>query len=555
MKVALAQTNPTIGEFDGNRRKVIDLLKRAEKTGADLVVFPELTLIGYPPRDLLLRPDFVEANLHALDEMVGEVGETAAVVGFVARDESARAPALLNAAALVQHGKILSVHHKSLLPTYDVFDEVRYFSPAAGVAPGELQGSTAPTRRGRGTPVKVGITICEDAWNDESFWSTRRYTADPVAAVVEAGAEVLVNIAASPYTFGKRNLRTRMLSELAKKHGKFLVFVNQVGGNDELVFDGNSGVFAPDGRTIARAAAFEEDFVTVELSEAAETVETPAEDVADLHGALVLGLRDYLTKNGFKKAVVGVSGGIDSAVVASLAAEALGAANVRGVSMPSPYSSEHSVNDARALAADLGIRFDVVPINDIFEKVIAGVKPLFADAPPDTAEENVQARIRGALLMALSNKFGEMVLATGNKSELAVGYCTLYGDMCGGLAVLGDVPKMKVYELARFINRARPVIPEGTFTKPPSAELKPDQTDQDTLPPYDVLDGILQAYVEEAKDAAAIVKLGFDEATVRRVIRMVHSSEHKRRQAAPVIKVTSKAFGTGRRMPIAQGWQ
>jgi NAD+ synthase (glutamine-hydrolysing) len=364
-----------------------------------------------------------------------------------------------------------------------------------------------------------------------------------------------VNISASPYEFGKRDLRMRMLSELARKHGRFLVFVNQAGGNDELVFDGNSGVFAPDGRVIARAAEFTEDFILVELDERAKTVEVPSEDTGSLHGALVTGLGDYVRKSGFRKAVVGLSGGIDSAVTACIAAEALGAENVRGVSMPSPYSSQHSIDDARELARNLGIRFDMARIDGVFGEFGEALRGLFAGTEPGTAEENIQARIRGVLLMAISNKFGELALATGNKSEMSVGYCTLYGDMCGSLAVIGDVPKTKIYDLARYINRKRRVIPENTFTKPPSAELKPNQTDQDTLPPYDVLDGILRAHVEEAKDAAEIVKLGFDEATVRKVLRMIRQSEFKRKQAAPVIKVTTKAFGVGRRIPIVNGWK
>jgi len=543
MKIALAQTNPLIGDLEGNKAKLLDALEAAEVDGVDLVVFPELPIIGYPPRDLLDHESFIDANLDALHAVVREVRETAAVVGYVARDTSGRLPGLINAAALVHRGRIVSVHHKMLLPAYDVFDEQRYFSSAEAVAPVEF-GDT-----------RLGISICEDAWNDESFWSRRRYTVDPIAELVRGGAEVLVNVSASPYVFGKRGLRIRMLSELARKHGKFLIFVNQVGGNGELVFDGNSGVFAPDGRLIARAAAFAEDFVTVDLDARAPTVDVPAEDVGDLHAALVLGLRDYVMKSGFSSAIVGLSGGIDSAVTACVAVDALGAANVRGLGMPSPYSSQHSIDDARALAAALGIRFDLVRIDDMVAGVGRGLETLFAGTEPDVAEENIQARLRGLILMAMSNKFGNLVLATGNKSELSVGYCTLYGDMCGSLAVIGDVPKTKVYALARFINREREIIPRNTLTKPPSAELKPDQTDQDTLPPYDVLDAILTAYVEEMKDADTIVALGHDVETVARVIRMVRRSEFKRKQAAPVIKVTSKAFGMGRRIPIVQGWR
>ena len=543
MKVALAQTNPVVGDLEGNLEKALGFLKRAEEARADFVVFPELTFIGYPPKDLLQRAGFIEGNLSTLDAFAREVGKTAAVVGFVDRDTSGRTPPLLNAAALIHRGRVLSVHHKSLLPTYDVFDEVRYFSPADRVTAAHLGNE------------RLGITICEDVWNDESFWSTRKYTTNPVAELARRDVEFFVNISASPYVFGKRDLRMNMLSKLALAHRKPLVFVNQVGANDELVFDGSSAVFSAQGRLIARAAAFEEELVTVELGARNETVESAAEDIGDLHAALVVGLRDYVTKSGFTKAVVGLSGGIDSAVTACIAAAALGRGNVRAVSLPGPYSSEHSVADAQALAGHLAIRLETVRINDVFETIEEGLRHVFVKGGTDVTEENIQARIRGTVLMALSNKFGELLLATGNKSELAVGYCTLYGDMCGGLAPLGDVPKTKVYEIARFINRDREIIPESTLTKPPSAELKPDQTDQDTLPPYDVLDEVLQAYIEDGKDAAAIVAMGVPEETVRWVIGRVNRYEYKRRQAPPVIKVTAKAFGTGRRMPIVQRWQ
>jgi len=543
MKVAFAQTNPTVGDLEGNRRKALEYLKRAETERAELVVFPELTFLGYPPKDLLQRDGFVEANLKVLEGFVRKVGKTAAVVGFVDREPSGRIPGLLNAAALVHRGRILSVHHKSLLPTYDVFDEVRYFSPAGRISAAHLGDR------------KIGITICEDVWNDESFWSTRRYTTNPVTELVKRDVEFIVNISASPYVFGKRDLRRQMLAKLALTYRKPLVFVNQVGGNDELVFDGSSAAFSSEGRIVAHAAAFEEDFMTIDLAARNETLEVQGEDISSLEAALVLGLRDYVAKSGFEKAVVGLSGGVDSAVTACIAARALGAKNVRGVSMPGPYSSEHSMDDARELAENLNMRLDTVRIDQVFDQFQAGLEDVFAKTKPDITEENIQARIRGTVLMAISNKFNELVLATGNKSELAVGYCTLYGDMCGALAVLGDVPKMRVYEIARFINREREIIPESTLTKPPSAELKPDQTDQDTLPPYNVLDEILHAYLEEGKDASDIIEQGYPEQTVRWVIRRVNRYEYKRRQAPPVIKVTSKAFGTGRRMPIVQRWQ
>ncbi len=558
MKVALAQIDPIVGDIEGNGRKIVEQVRLAQAAGADLAVFPELSITGYPPRDLLDHARFIDANLEALERIADEVEDTYAVVGFVDRDKSGRLPGLLNAAALLHHGRVVSIHHKSLLPTYDVFDEVRYFSTAEEVHVVNLTSQQTPAQQEEGAAKRlrgvVGISICEDAWNDPAFWRARRYAIDPISALAKKGAEFFVNLSASPYEFGKRDLRTRMLSELAKKHRRFFVYVNQAGGNDELVFDGNSMVFAPDGRVIARAREFHEDFVVVDLDANASTVHVPPEDIGSLHDALVCGLGDYLHKNGFTQAALGLSGGIDSAVVACLAAEALGPGNVRAVSMPSPYSSLHSLDDARTLAKNLGIRYDVARIDGAFAAMLDTLKPLFKGAEPGIAEENVQARVRGMLLMALSNKFGEIVLATGNKSELSTGYCTLYGDMCGGIAPIGDVPKMKVYALGRHNNRKREIIPENTFAKPPSAELKPNQTDQDTLPPYNVLDDILQAYIEEMKSPEEIVKAGFDEATVRKVVHMIWRSEYKRKQAAPVIKVTTKAFGIGRRMPIAQRW-
>ena len=541
MKVALAQLNPIVGDLEGNAKKVREAFARGGEAGADLVVTSELVLTGYPPRDLLEQPSFVESSLRVLDELASAVRGPALLVGFVDRKNQPEGRRLYNAAALLRDGHVVSVHHKKLLPTYDVFDEDRYFEPGRAVQTAQAGDES------------LGVTICEDAWNDPGFWPERRYSEDPVAEAAEHGATVLINISASPYVFGKLTLRQRMLANHARKHRRPLVFVNQVGGNDELVFDGSSAVFDVKGRMVASCRSFVEDFQVVDLARTAEMDELElTEDVSTLHAALVLGTRDYCHKSGFADAVIGVSGGIDSALVTCLAVDALGADHVRVLSMPGPYSSQHSRGDARALAQALGVRLDVLDINEVYQGYLKTLKPVFEDRPSGTAEENIQARIRGNLLMAVSNKLGNFVLTTGNKSEMAVGYCTLYGDMAGGLAVISDVPKTKVYELARYINSRREVIPESTFTKPPSAELKPNQTDQDTLPPYDVLDAILQAYVEEHLDGEQLVARGFDRAVVQDVLRRVAGSEYKRKQAPPGLKVTSKAFGTGRRMPLVK---
>jgi NAD+ synthase (glutamine-hydrolysing) len=437
----------------------------------------------------------------------------------------------------------VAVRHKTLLPTYDVFDEDRYFEPATENTPVMLDGR------------KIGITICEDIWNDEDFWPQRRYQHNPPVDLAAAGAEIIFNLSASPWHLGKNRTRHEMLRSLAVKTQRPVVFCNQVGGNDELVFDGASLVFDPEGRLLASGRLFEEDFVIVDLAEPGAQVPDVAKAACDeelIYKALVLGLRDYLHKCGFKSAVLGLSGGIDSAVTAVLAVAALGRDNVRGLSLPSQFSSQHSLDDARVLAERLGIAYDVVPIQPGFETLTQSLKPVFAGRPQDTTEENIQARLRGVILMGLSNKFGSLLLTTGNKSELAVGYCTLYGDMCGGLAVISDVPKTMIYRLARWINRSQEIIPESSITKPPSAELRPDQCDQDSLPPYDVLDAILDLYVVQGKSGAEIAVAGFDEATVRKVIRLIDLNEYKRRQAAPGLRVTTKAFGVGRRIPIAQ---
>ena len=543
MKVALAQINPTVGDLPGNEARIAAAYKRASEAGADMVVLPELAVTGYPPRDLLAKCSFVDGNLQVLERLAAITGKTAMIVGYVGRSDVRPGREFTNAVALLQHGKIVATRTKTLLPTYDVFDEDRYFEPATENPPVDFNGQ------------KIGLTICEDVWNDEDFWRERRYQRNPAMELTSAGAKLIVNASASPWHLGKNRLRREMLSKLAAKMKCPLVYCNVVGGNDELVFDGASLVFNARGELIAEGKMFEEDFLLVDLDSAPPIQYTALPDEEKLYKALVLGLRDYVHKCGFKSALLGLSGGIDSALVAVIAAEALGRENVRGISLPSQYSSQGSLDDARVLAQNLGIRYDVVPIQPMFESAKGQLKEVFAGRTEDTTEENIQARLRAVVLMGMSNKFGSLLLTTGNKSELAVGYCTLYGDMCGGLAVISDVPKTMVYRLARWINRNREIIPTPSITKAPSAELRPNQTDQDSLPPYDVLDAILNAYVVECKSAAEIIKAGFDEATVRRVVRLIDMNEYKRRQAAPGLKVTSKAFGVGRRVPIAQKYR
>ncbi len=557
MKILLAQLNTTVAAFEDNTRAALAALERGREAGADLVVFPELTLIGYPPRDLLERPWFVSESLRHLDAIAeatrggpGGRRPIGALVGFVDRNETGPGQGLFNAAALFDDGQRLGVYHKALLPTYDVFDEARYFDPGGEAHPMVFRGR------------RLAVSVCEDIWNDEFHWSRRRYPRDPVAEMAARGAEVIINLSASPFTLGKREAKRAMLAHSARRHALPLLHVNLTGANDDLIFDGGSNAFDARGERVAQAPYFEEAFLLVDLGEGppftprGEMTESAAEPMERLARALVLGLRDYARKCGFREAVVGLSGGIDSAVVAALAAEALGPQNVLGVSMPSRYSSEGSRTDAAHLARNLGIRFDTIPIESMFRAALESLTPHFAGRPPDVTEENLQARLRGLTLMALSNKSGALALTTGNKSELAVGYATLYGDMCGGLAPIADVPKTMIYSLARHLNaRAapRPLIPESTLTKPPSAELRPDQKDTDSLPPYEILDPILHAYIEEARSPGEIIAAGFDEATVRRVARLVDGAEYKRRQAAPTLKVTSRAFGHGWRMPLARG--
>jgi len=541
VKIALAQINTTVGDFDGNAAKVLEAAERARARAADLVLFPELTLPGYPPRDLVEDPAFVRGNVAALERLIPRVRGIAALVGYVEPNPAREGKSLFNAAAVIRDGRVERTVRKRLLPTYDVFDEGRHFEPGGPQEPWPFGGR------------RLGLTICEDVWNDREFHRRPIYHEDPVVQVHAAGADLLVNVSASPFAVGKPALRREMVAGIARRHRLPAVLVNLTGGNDELIFDGSSFALDPEGRVVAQAASFEEDLVLWDAAtlegEARATVE---EEAPAIRKALVLGLRDYFRKTGFTKAVIGLSGGIDSAVVAALAVEALGASNVLGVSMPSRFSSGGSRDDAAALARNLGIELMTIPIEGIFRSTLDALAPGFAGRSFDTAEENVQARIRGMLLMALSNKLGHLVLSTGNKSELAVGYCTLYGDMAGGLAVISDVPKTAVYRLAAELNREREVIPRASIEKPPSAELRPDQKDSDSLPDYAVLDAILRAFVEELKSPEEIVALGFPPDVVARVVRMVERNEYKRRQAAPGLKVTSKAFGMGRRIPIAR---
>jgi len=548
MRLALAQLNTTVGDLAGNEARILEAYRRGVAAGAYLVLTPELAVTGYPPRDLLLRPAFVDAQRTVLDRLAAATGPTGLLVGFVGRNPNRPGRELTNAAALLAEGRVAAIREKTLLPTYDVFDEDRYFEPATANTPVTFRGH------------RLGITICEDLWNDEDFWPERRYRPNPAAALADAGAELILNLSASPWHLGKERTRHAMLSSLAAKAGRPVVYCNLAGGNDELIFDGQSMAYGADGTLIGQGAAFAGDFLMVDTESAiAVPARKPAAE-AQLHEALVLGTRDYLHKCGFRSAVLGLSGGIDSAVVAALAVAALGREQVRGLALPSEFSSPGSLSDARALADNLGIAFDVVPIQPAFATLRTQLEPLFAGRAPDTTEENLQARLRGVTLMAMSNKFGSLLLTTGNKSELAVGYCTLYGDMCGGLAVISDVPKTWVYRLARWMNAdatargARPPIPEASLTKPPSAELRPNQTDQDSLPPYEVLDAILEGYVVHGQSVADLVNQGWPESDVRRVIRLIEASEYKRRQAAPGLKVTTKAFGVGRRIPIAQRW-
>jgi NAD+ synthase (glutamine-hydrolysing) len=541
MKIALAQFNPTIGDFLGNAARILDLAGQAKQRGANLAVFTELCLCGYPPQDLLERPAFLDRNMDELKELASKV-PLPCLVGYAGRVKSAAGKSVANKAALLCGGRVVFEQSKMLLPTYDVFDESRYFQPADKQVVYSFQDE------------KLGITVCEDVWNDPNFWPTRLYERDPVLELSKQGISVLLNISASPYTIDKKSLRFEMLRAIAMKQRLPVVYVNQVGGDDNLVFDGASMAINPDGRVAAQALAFREDLVMFDTATGqGEIHKLPPSEIAYAYEALVTGTADYVRKCGFKKVLIGLSGGIDSAVVAGIAVDALGAENVLGVSMPGPFSSAGSKNDAATLAKNLGIEFVTLPITDVFEEYKRALSPAFGDRPADVTEENIQARIRGNYLMALSNKFGSMVLSTGNKSELAVGYCTLYGDMAGGLAVISDVPKLMVYELANCINRERELIPRSTIEKEPSAELRPNQRDEDSLPPYDVLDRILKAYIEDLHSPQEIADhYEFDIKMVRDIALLVDRTEYKRKQAAPGLKITSRAFGFGRPFPIAQ---
>jgi NAD+ synthase (glutamine-hydrolysing) len=541
VKIALGQINPTVGDFAGNAAKIIEFSRRAQGDGAGLILFPELSVCGYPPRDLVERASFVQHNRESADRIAAETKGIAVICGLVTPAQAQSGKSVMNSAALLKDGRVAFLQSKMLLPTYDVFDEMRNFAPAKSQLLFPFCGK------------QMALTICEDAWNDKHFWNKRLYTFDPVEALVHAGGNFLLNISASPFWLAKRELRRDMLATIARSYKVPVAMVNQIGGNDSLVFDGSSLVLNPAGEVIAQGKSFEEDIIYFDSDQLTGEIHHQIEaEEASVYSALVLGTRDYVRKCGFRQVIVGLSGGIDSALTAAIATDALGAENVIGVGMPGPYSSTGSIDDARTLAENLGIRFELLCIGDLFETYKKTLAKVFAGRKEDETEENLQSRARGTLLMALSNKFGAIVLSTGNKSELAVGYCTLYGDMVGGLAVISDVPKTMVYRLSRYVNSRRPVIPQASLEKPPSAELRAGQMDSDTLPPYEVLDVILEDYVEQSHTADQIAEeQGFDVTLVRRVIRMMERSEYKRQQAAPGLKISEKAFGYGRRFPIA----
>ena len=552
MKITIAQINPIIGDLTGNTQKILEAANKAASEKTNLLLTPELSLCGYPPRDLLLKPDFLEAMGIALQELAIDLPpDLGVLVGIVENNPKADisgGKSLYNSVALLHEGKVKQVFHKRLLPTYDVFDEHRYFEPG-------LQ-----TNYFTFNSVKIGVTICEDLWNDEEFFGKRSYSINPIAELSKLDVNLIVNLSASPYTFGKQNFREAMLKHSAMRFDKPIIYVNQVGGNDDLIFDGRSFALNRSGEIISRACGFESDLRQIEfdkkqqdlnISSIADNYESDDEEIWH---ALVLGVRDYVQKCGFSKVVLGLSGGIDSSIVAAIASAALGKENVLGVLMPSPYSSESSIKDAYDLATNLGIKTEKLPIENLMQSYDETFAQLFANTEFGLAEENIQSRIRGSLLMAISNKFGYLLLSTGNKSEMAVGYCTLYGDMNGGLAVIADVPKTRVYSICNWLNRSKEVIPQNVLIKPPSAELKPGQVDQDSLPDYEILDDILHRLINDYQSVEQIIKAGHNAEVVNRIIKMVARAEFKRRQSPPGIKITDRAFGTGWRMPIASNW-
>jgi NAD+ synthase (glutamine-hydrolysing) len=563
MKIAIVQLNPMVGDVKGNAAQILVAAEQAAKTGARVLLTPELSLCGYPPRDLLLNPGFIAAMEHTLQDLAKKLPPQLAVLVGVSDNNSTAGitgtKPLFNSAVWLEAGNLQARFHKQLLPTYDVFDEDRYFASESSDNIMVLDG------------VRIGISICEDLWNEESFWGKRSYGINPIAQLANQSVDFIVNVSASPFCVGKQTLRESMLCHTAHHYDCPILYVNQVGGNDDLIFDGRSVVVSQQGMILSRGKPFAPDLLLVDYDSGQRQMkpgtiaESPENVPAEIWGALVLGVRDYARKCGFQQAVIGLSGGIDSALVAAIAAESLGADRVLGVLMPSPYSSDHSVTDALALADNLGIQTQTLPIGPLMEGFEQTLAPLFMGTESGIAEENIQARIRGNLLMAIANKFNRLLISTGNKSEMAVGYCTLYGDMSGGLAAIADVPKTRVYELCEWLNQPEssqwlqtltgtPIIPPHILTKPPSAELKPGQIDQDSLPPYDILDDILSRSIDRHQSSADIIAAGHDAAIVTRTLQMLSRAEFKRRQAAPGLKITDRAFGTGWRMPIAARW-
>ncbi|MBA3034933.1 MAG: NAD+ synthase [Desulfobacterium sp.] len=546
MKIAIAQINPVIGDFEFNFSLIKSFADKAIRQDCDLVVFPELSITGYPPRDLLEKKDFIETNLSYLLRLVDEIRGIGVICGFVDKNTGYEGNPLYNSAVLFENGKILHKTNKRLLPTYDVFDESRYFEAGAQCAPYSYKDK------------KIGIAICEDAWNDNNSTDKKNYHLNPVGLMIKDGANLIINISASPFHMGKQQFRQNMFGAIARKYKVPFVFVNQIGGNDSVLFDGTSAVFDINGEIAALARDFEEDLIFYDTDrQSGSILKENMHPVSECSNeavlkALIMGTRDYVNKCGFSKVVLGLSGGIDSALTAFIAAHAIGPENVFTVFMPSVYTSKENYEDTRKLAENIGTKFEIIPIDGVFAQFLKIVSPSFKENEPEVTEQNIQARIRGTILMALSNRENRILLSTGNKSELAVGYCTLYGDMNGGLAVISDIPKTIVYEIAHFINRNKEIIPANIIKKAPSAELKPDQTDQDDLPPYDLLDSILKGYIEELKGAKELIAQGFDAKTVKDIILRVDRNEYKRHQAAPGLKVTSKAFGYGRRYPLAQ---